>query len=485
MNNLSCPRIVVAALRGGAGKTLLSLGIAAALKKRGQKIAAFKKGPDYIDAAWLSLAAQEPCHNLDFFLMGKEAVQHSFWTKSSAADFSIVEGNRGLFDGMDKEGSQSTAELAKLIESPVILIVEGDKITRTAAALVLGCQKLDPKVEIKGVILNRIARPRHEEIIRQAITNICQLPVLGAIPRLKNFPLPERHLGLIPPPEHTFVEEALKKAEEIVEENVDLKQIWEIAHSAPPRSAEILEKGKEPNYSNFRKNSIKFKIGVIKDSAFQFYYPENIATLQEKGATIIELSPIKKDYLANLDALYIGGGFPETNAELLANNISFRNSLRLAIEKGLPVYAECGGLIFLGQSLTIGTKDYPMVGALPIAFAMEKDPQGHGYTILEVKRENPFFPKGLILRGHEFHYSRVLWFKEGSAYLAMQMKRGLGIDGQKDGFCYRNILAMFSHIHAAGCPEWAEGLVRKAINYRRQKENLWGSWQEVEALSPL
>lgn len=485
MRSLSPPRIIIAAFRGGAGKTLLSLGMIRAFKKQGKKVAPFKKGPDYIDAAWLTLAAQNPCHNLDLFLMKRKGIQLSFWENARNADLSIVEGNRGLYDGLDAEGSHSTAELAKLIETPVILIVEGDKITRTAAALVLGCQKMDTQVDIRGIILNKVARPRHEELMRKAIETVCHIPVLGAVPRYPNFPFPERHLGLIPPWEHSFVADALKKAEELIRNNVNLERVWEIAQSASPPREEILIKFEEMESSRVRRVSYKkFTIGIIKDSAFQFYYPENLQALEKRGATILEISAIKERILPAVDALYIGGGFPETNAEYLANNYSFRNSVRQAVENGLPVYAECGGLMFLGESLTIGTKKYPMVGALPIAFAMERQPQGHGYTILKVSKKNPFLPVDLHLHGHEFHYSRVIWFKENPAYLAFQVERGMGIDGQMDGFCYNNILGMFSHIHVAGCPEWADGLAKSAVAYRLSGKILRDMSQKLCEVNP-
>jgi len=484
MSYLSPPRILIAAWRGGAGKTLLSLGLIRAFKKQGKKVAPFKKGPDYIDAAWLTLAAQNLCHNLDLFLMKREAVPYAFWKSALKADLSVVEGNRGLYDGLDAAGSQSTAELAKLIETPVILIVDGDKITRTAAALVLGCQKIDAQVNIKGVILNKVARPRHEEVMRKAIESTCGLPVLGAIPRGANFPFPERHLGLIPPWEHNFVAEVLQMAEELVVNNVNLEGVWEIARSAPPPE-EVLNKMEKRETDAVKGQSYKkFTIGVIKDSAFQFYYPENLQALEKRGATILEISAIKEELLPRVDALYIGGGFPETNAEYLANNLSFRNSIRQAVEDGLPVYAECGGLMFLGESLNIGTKNYPMVGALPIAFAMERQPQGHGYTILKVNKKNPFFPIGLHLHGHEFHYSRVLWLKENPAYFVCQVQRGMGIDGQMDGFCYNNILGMFSHLHAAGCPEWADGLAKCAVAYRLREKASRGMGQKLREVSP-
>lgn len=485
MRAFSHPRIVISALRGGAGKTLLSLGIISAFKKQGKRVAPFKKGPDYIDAAWLTLAAQKLCHNLDLFLMNREGVEYAFWQNALNADLAIVEGNRGLYDGLDAEGSQSTAELAKLIAAPVILIVDGEKITRTAAALVLGCQRIDGQVNIQGVILNKVARPRHEQVMREAIEKVCGVPVLGAVPRGANFPFPERHLGLIPPWEHNFVADALQKAEELVTNYLNLERVWEIAQSAAPPPEKILSGFAEMNTAAGQGQSYKkFTLGVIKDSAFQFYYPENLQALEKRGASILEISAINEKLLPPVDALYIGGGFPETYAEYLANNRSFRNSVRQAVEDGLPVYAECGGLIFLGESLNIGTKNYPMAGALPIAFAMERQPQGHGYTILQVKKENPFFPVGQHLRGHEFHYSRVLWFKEKPAYLALRVIRGMGIDGQMDGFCYKNILGMFSHIHVAGCPEWADGLAQGALAYHWQRKFTEGRHRKLPEVRP-
>jgi cobyrinic acid a,c-diamide synthase len=458
------PRLVIAALRGGAGKTTLSLGLIMAWKKRGLKVTPFKKGPDFIDAAWLSLAAEQPCHNLDTFLMGRERVLRSFFQNAAKGSISLVEGNRGLYDGMDWEGSQSTAELAKLLKAPVILVLDCDKVTRTAAAMILGCQKLDPDVDIRGVILNRVARSRHEKIVRMSIEHSCNLPVLGAVPRLEDFPFPERHLGLLPPQEHLWVEKALSRAREMAEQSLDLNRLRQIAENATPLAPKMEEE--RPFPLEHRMIPAGPIIGVVKDSAFHFYYPENLQALIKRGAKVIEVSAIKEREVPPVDALYIGGGFPETHPQPLAENTRFRNSLREAAENGLPIYAECGGLIYLGESLTIEEQNYPMVGALPLAFGMEKRPQGHGYTLLEVEKANPFFPVGTLLKGHEFHYSRVLWLKEGEAHLCYRVKRGAGIDGKRDGLCRKNILATYSHLHALGAEEWADALVKKAMLYR-------------------
>lgn len=460
------PRLVIAAMRGGAGKTTLSLGIAAAWRRRGRKVVPFKKGPDYIDSAWLSLAAQEPCHNLDTFLMEREEVRSSFLRNAERQGISLIEGNRGLYDGVDAVGSQSTAELAKLLRSPVILIVDCGKVTRTAAAMVLGCQKLDPEVDIRGVVLNQVARSRQEEILRKAIGQACGLEVIGAVPRLEEFSFPERHLGLLPPQEHQWIQKALDQAMEVSERYLDLDRLAEIANEAGPFAGEEIREDRSAGIG--QKNNAPL-IGVVRDSAFQFYYPENLAALSNRGARVVEVSAIREEMLPPVDALYIGGGFPETHARRLAENIGFRTSLRAAAEAGLPIYAECGGFMYLGERLVLHGQEFPMVGVLPVSFAMEKRPQGHGYTIVEVIQQNPFFPVGRRMKGHEFHYSRPFGMREEDAYFCFQMSRGTGVDGYRDGFCRKNVLATYSHFHALGSDEWAEALVQRARWYHQTR----------------
>lgn len=453
------PRLVTAALRGGAGKTTLSLGMIAAWKRHGRNVAAFKKGPDFIDSAWLSLAAQRPCRNLDTFLLGPKKVQQSFGRNAEFQGISLIEGNRGLYDGMDSRGTQSTAELAKLLKAPVVLVLNCTKVTRTLAAMVLGCQRMDPDVDIRGVILNQVVRSRQEKILRASIEETCDLPVLGAVPRMEDFPFPERHLGLTPPQEHQWVSRALERAAEVAEKYLDLEELWKIGESASPFRW-------EPEEEKLSVTGGRPQIGILRDSAFQFYYPENLQALEDRGARLIEISAVREKTVPTLDALYIGGGFPETHAEQLANNLSFRQSMREAIEKGLPVYAECGGLMYLGENLAVDTRNYPLVGALPVTFSMEKRPQGHGYTLLEVEKENPFYTVGRILKGHEFHYSRVLSLEESRVHFAFRVRRGTGIKEKQDGLCWKNVLATYSHIHALGCEEWAVGLMRKAAENR-------------------
>lgn len=470
MNQLR-PRIVIAALRGGAGKTTLSVALAVALRHQGVHIAPFKKGPDYIDAAWLAQAASGPAFNLDTYLMGPERVVQSFTRHAAKDGVSIIEGNRGLYDGVNSAGQFSTAELAKLLAAPVILVVDCDKVTRTAAAMVLGCQTLDPKVDIQGVILSRVNGNRHASVIRRSIEESTGLPVYGIVPRLPDLPFVQRHLGLIPPDESTGVQRALEKAGDMARDYLDVSGLLAVARSAPswkigafPKPARVRRGIAEPA-----------TIGVIRDAAFQFYYQENIEALTDLGARVIQISALEDKVLPPVDALYIGGGFPETQAEPLAQNKSFRRCVKEAAERGLPIYAECGGFIYLGESLTIGHRCYPMVGALPVAFGMERLPQGHGYTTLTVDRENPFFSMGTTITGHEFHYCRILAREDREMHTAFSIQKGTGIDGAREGVCRKNILAGFTHVHALGAPEWANALIAKAQEYRRTKQQTSGA----------
>jgi cobyrinic acid a,c-diamide synthase len=457
------PRIIIAGLKGGSGKTIVSLGLAAAWRKEGSQVAPFKKGPDFIDAGWLSVAAGRPCHNLDPFFMTKPQILESFLRNSLHADISLIEGNRGLFDGLNLEGCCSTAELAKMLKSPVVLIVDVTMVTRTVAALVTGCQKFDPHLSIAAVILNRVAGSRQEALIRNAIEEYCGLPVMGAVPKLKGNPFPERHMGLVPHLESRYAEKAIEWARGVAVSHMDLRSIWELA-----QASEALEKLGEDRIEKKPSTGepATARIGVIRDNAFWFYYPENVEQLKAMGSHVVDVNAMIDKELATLDALYIGGGFPETQAEALASNPTFKASLKRMIDQGLPVYAECGGLMYLGESLVVEGKTYPMVGALPIVFVLEKKPQGHGYTVLEVVGQNPFYPVGAELKGHEFHYSRPVVRRPEDITSVFAVRRGRGFDGQKDGLCTKNLLATYTHVHAGGNALWGRSLFNAALRYR-------------------
>jgi cobyrinic acid a,c-diamide synthase len=469
---IHCPRLTIAGLGGDTGKTSISVGLCRAWQKKGYKVIPFKKGPDYIDMGWLSRGAGHPCYNFDLFLMSKDQVLSSFSLNTKQAEIAVIEGNRGLYDGMDVEGSVSTAELAKLLQSPVVLIVDCTKVTRTVAALVLGCQTLDPDVQIKGVILNRLGGGRHEAIIRKSIERFCRLPVVGAIPRLTNITFPGRHLGLVPPQEHPMAEEAVNTASHIVEKYLDIEELWEIAQEAqplPPHPSLPLEGGGQGRGCELRTLNSELRIGVIRDSAFQFYYQENIEALKRAGASLIEFSALTDDLPPAINALYIGGGFPETHAAALSANEKLRQAIKKAAEDGLPIYAECGGLMYLSDELTWEGKTYPMAGVLPISVGVSKKPQGHGYTIIEVDAPNPYFKTGQILHGHEFHYSHVLSMTEkDGVYFAFKIERGQGVINKMDGLCYKNVLATYTHLHALGTREWVDGIINIAAAYKRR-----------------
>ena len=458
------PRVIVAGLRGGSGKTTLSLGLLRALRDKGLSVIAFKKGPDYIDAGWLSVASGKPCYNLDPFLIGEKNVLPSFLAHSKGSHIAIIEGNRGIFDGMDLEGSQSTARLARILRAPVLLIIDATKMTRTAAALVLGVKKFEPGLILGGVVLNQVAGKRHEEILRSTIEHYTGVPVIGAIPRFKA-KLSERHMGLVPYHEHPALEEAVGEARKLIGQSVDVDKVLRIARKAQKLNR-TFPKSKQAKASGV-------KVGVLKDSAFQFYYPENLDALKEEGAELLEVSPLLKKTaeLPDIDALYIGGGFPETHALPLSKNKSFLKSLKDRIEGGLPVYAECGGLMYLGESLLLEGAKFEMAGVFPYSFALEERPVAHGYSIVECTSDkNPFYEKGTVLHGHEFHYSRpireAIREDERKPLLTLKMKRGTGIEGGRDGFTYKNCFATYTHTHALGSPGWAKGMIEAAERYR-------------------
>ncbi len=445
-------RVVVAGLGGDSGKTLVSLGLLLLARDRGLPVAAFKKGPDYIDAAWLAWASGLPARNLDTYLMGFDTVKASFARSATAAGLSVIEGNRGLYDGFDAQGTHSTAELAKTLGAPVVLVFNATKVTRTAAALVLGCQRMDPDVRIAGVVLNQVAGRRHESVIREAIESTCGIPVLGTLPRAAaDTLLPGRHLGLVTPEEHERIADLEGNIRRLCEPNLDFDGILATTADCPavrPPAAIA------PNQSG-----AGLTIGYVKDSAFTFYYPENLESLERAGACLEPISPLGDGrFPEKLDVLYIGGGFPETHGPALSASVEWLGALRAAAEAGLPIYAECGGLMLLSRGILREGRRYPMSGVLPFDVEVLPHPQGHGYSELDVDRPNPFFPEGTRLKGHEFHYSRIV--REGEpAGTACRVTRGTGCYPGRDGIVQGSVWAAYTHLHALGTPEWTKAIL--------------------------
>jgi cobyrinic acid a,c-diamide synthase len=454
---------MVAGLSGGSGKTLISLGLLLAAQQRGLTVRAFKKGPDYIDAAWLSWASGGAVHNLDTFLMGFENAVGSFTANAVRGGLNLIEGNRGLYDGFDARGTHSTAELAKLLRAPVVLVLDASKVTRTSAAMVLGCQRLDPNVNIAGVILNQVNGPRHERLLREAVQDTCGIPVLGAIPRIRDAnPLPERHLGLVVPEEYASAKSLRATLEGLFEGRLELEKLWRLSCQAPDLDPVAKTNLDLPDGKGL-------KVGYLRDSAFTFYYPENLELLTAAGAELLPIPALSASSLPQaIDVLYIGGGFPETHGEALSANKPFLVSLRCAVEGGLPVYAECGGLMLLARAIVWQGRKYRMAGVLPFEVEVCAKPQGHGYTELLVDTPNAFFAQGLILRGHEFHYSRILP-GAGLPDTACAVRRGVGCYTGRDGVVARNLWASYTHLHALATPEWTRGLLNAARRFAGTK----------------
>ncbi len=462
MASIRYPRIVIAGLSGDSGKTILTCGLAVALNKMGLTTAVYKKGPDYIDPMWLSLSSQSVVRNLDTYMMGREEIVRSFTINSFSKEISLIEGNRGLYDGLDSYGTHSTAELAKLLNAPVVLVINPRKVTRTISAYVLGCMHLDKDVNIQGVILNQITG-RHLNIVKQSIENDTGMKVIGAIPPIKQSGiLPSRHLGLITPLEYEKAQSAMDEIGLIIEQNVDLNKLIDIS-----RQTLNLE------YETSNEESIsseKIRIGYFYDKAFSFYYPENLEALEKAGAELVKISSFEDKQLTEIYGLYIGGGFPETNIKEICNNKELMKNLKKEVENGLPVYAECGGLIYLANSITIDDSKYELCKILPLDLQMHQKPQGHGYCEAIISRENSWFNIGDIIRGHEFHYSALKQFTS-DIELIMNLERGTGIINNQDGLIYKNVFASYLHIHSNGASYWTHKFIDLARSYKTTLKN--------------
>ena len=493
---ISCPRILIAGTSGDSGKTVVSVGLGRTLSAQGRPVAAFKKGPDYIDASWLSAASGRVARNLDTFLTEPIAVRRSFidnalrTTPAEPGGVNLIEGNRGLHDGLDEEGTHSSAALSKLIQCPVILVQDVTKTTRSAAAFVLGSQQIDPDVNIAGVIVNRVAGARHEGVVRKAIEKYTGIPVVGAIPKLPaECRIQSRHLGLVTTREQTGIDDLIDRLAQVVRDHVDIDRVLEIASAAPLlEEVGIRSDGASGSPDGGGRRS---RICYLSDTAFSFYYPENFEALEEAGAELIPVSALDATTLPECDALYVGGGFPETQATALAGNTTFRESVYSAAEGGLPIYAECGGLIYMARELVWNGETFPMTGVFPVTIAIDRKPRGHGYARVLVDGKNPFFPEGLELKGHEFHYS---WLADagpsadagasgrrieddsrtgldagasGRLRSVFKMQRGTGCGAGRDGLSRWNVLGTYLHVHALGCPAWAQGVMRAAERYRK------------------
>ncbi|MBF0153735.1 MAG: cobyrinate a,c-diamide synthase [Magnetococcales bacterium] len=456
MREKATPRIMISATRKSSGKTLLSLGLAAILTRRGLAVQTFKKGPDFIDPKWLTAATGRACVNLDFYIMGGEKIHGLFQQGAIGADLCLVEGNHGLFDGQDPEGGDCSAALARWLETPVILVVDCRNLARSIAPLVSGHLHFPGGDVIAGLILNNVATPRQEGRLRTVLERYCPSPIIGVLPRSEAMVIHERHLGLAPTEEGSGLERTIDRVSGHVAEHIDVEAILKLAQQTNPPSWRAPPPLPPPPSGAVRS---RIRVGFAADRAFHFYYPENLQALRQQGVDLIPFNLLEDREPPDVDGLFIGGGFPEMFMEALTTNQPMMQSLRKAATRGKPIYAECGGLMVLAETLSWGTQGVRMAGVLPIDVVMEKRPQGYGYMEIEGTGQTPWPPPGETIRCHEFHYSHITRIGKGVRY-AYRVRRGTGIDGHHDGMLYRNTLASYAHIHVAGAPAWAEFLAR-------------------------
>ncbi|MBL0124511.1 MAG: cobyrinate a,c-diamide synthase [Betaproteobacteria bacterium] len=466
---MSTPRILVSASHKSSGKTTVTIGLCAALFARGHRVQPFKKGPDYIDPMWLTAASRRDCHNLDPYLSGEATMIASFARHAIGADVCIVEGNKGLYDGLDLDGSNSNAAVAHALGLPVILVIDARGMTRGIAPLLLGYQAFDRNLNIAGVILNNLGGARHESKLRAVIEHYTDLPVVGAVQRDELLAVDERHLGLMPSGELDDATRKIDQIGEIISAQVDLERILSIAASAPPLDLPDI-KPAEPRSHADR----PLRIGVAHDKAFGFYYAEDLAALEDAGATLVPIDTLRQRSLPALDGLVIGGGFPEVFMAELEANIDLRRAIADAIHAGLPTYAECGGLMYLAKTLTWKGRTCEMAGVIPGDAVMHDRPVGRGYVQLAPTGNLPWSAAmPATVRGHEFHYSSLENLPASTCF-GWKVMRGHGIDGQRDGIVIDNLVASYAHLR--GVDNWVQPFVafvrQKTLSRDTMRANL-------------
>ncbi|MDW3096193.1 MAG: cobyrinate a,c-diamide synthase [Gammaproteobacteria bacterium] len=428
-------QILFSAAHKSSGKTIISTGICAALRGQNKIVQPFKKGPDYIDPMWLATASERNCYNLDFWTQSNQEILELFHNKSTDADISIIEANKGLYDGLDLDGSNSNAALAKLLNSPVVLVLDCRGTIRGIAPLLLGYQQFDSEVNIQGVILNFVGGYRHEKKMRQVVEHYTDLKVLGAVHRNDALTLEERYLGLIPSNEDQQAIDKMQSLAKIIAEQIDLDSLLGISSAIP----------NVPSPSKKTIASFNLRIAYAQDCAFGFYYPDDLEMFQKLGATLIPFDTINDKDLPDADAIFIGGGFPEKCMHLLEKNQSMRNQIYNALTQGLPAYAECGGLMYLCNNIHYQGTHAAMAGVIDANCVMTSKAQGRGY-IQFTENENAFWPcsSPSLINAHEFHYSHLSGLKQGCT-MVFDVSRGNGIQNKQDGIRINNTLACYAH----------------------------------------
>ncbi len=447
-------RLLISAAHKSSGKTTVAVGLAAAFAARALAVQPFKKGPDYIDPMWLSRASGRPCYNLDFNTQTGDEIRTMFASRSAGAAVSLIEGNMGLHDGVDEEGADSTAALARLLGAPVVLVIDCEGMTRGVAPLVLGFSAFDPSIRVAGVILNRVATARQESKLRAAIERYTDIPVLGAMRRSGDMTIVERHLGLTTPSETGGINAKIAVLASGMRDQVDLDRVLEIARSAHPVRARRLDLTRPGAGGDVT-------IAVARDAAFGFYYADDLEALERAGARLVPFSPIGDTRLPDADGIFLGGGFPETHMAALEANGDMRADIRRAADRGIPIYAECGGMMYLARSIRWGEECRRMTGVIAADVVMHERPQGRGLVEIEPSGACPW-PAGdttpARIRAHEFHHAELVNVP-AEATFAWRVVRGFGIDGHHDGIVVGNVMASFVHQRSTSANAWTSRFV--------------------------
>ncbi len=458
------PRLTIGAATSGTGKTLFTTLLGRILTDRGERVQPFKCGPDYIDPSYHSLACGRISRNLDTRLISSQKVRELFDRHSSQADLSLIEGVMGLYDGsdgLDERGS--TAHLAKILDSPAVLLLDVKAMARSAGAIALGYREFDKNLSLKGFILNRVASPRHERMVRQAVENATGLPVLGAIPKNESLVMPERHLGLIPAWEKDEILDFFDRTAPIIRDSVDIDKLRETALSAPPLPAYT------PSlFTGEEKPEKTVRIAYAWDRAFHFYYQDNLDFLSSRGAELVPFSPLKdRELPEGTQGIYLGGGYPELHGEELEQNSSMRRAVREASLQGMPLWGECGGLMYLTESITgFDGKPFKMTGVFPASTVMKKGLRALGYYKGTTKRKSWMGPAGEEITGHIFHWSSIEKKSPALPYVMDLEKEGdAAVKGMQDGFYTENTWASYMHMHLASHPEIADRFIQACRDY--------------------
>lgn len=451
-------RLLIAATQSGSGKTTITCGLIHALKKRGLKVQGYKSGPDYIDPGYLRLASGRPVHNLDTWLLKNETMKSLFAEHANKADITIVEGVMGLFDG-GRDGISSSASIAKELKIPVILVINVAAMAESAAAIALGFREYDKDVNVVGVIINNAASEKHSNMVRTAMERR-GIKVFGTIFRNKEMQIKERHLGLLPTDENNN-KELVKIMSDEVEKSLDIETILEIASN----TEEITVKKAETSISP------KVKIAVAKDRAFSFYYEESLAEMERNGAELIYFSPLTDSRIPEADGLLLGGGFPEMFARELSENTAMKSSIKKAVESGMPTVAECGGFIFLTDSITnFKGETYKMCGIIPAKSKMTPKLRRMGYVTANSLRKSVLTEEGTYVQGHEFHFSEIIPNDTNSFPYAWEFHGNCGLGATyKGGYTKNNITASYLHLHFSGYKNLLDKLITSCEKYKKSK----------------